>query len=66
MQVKKQQLEPDMEQQFEIGKVVCQGCILSSCLVNFYAEMPGWMNPKLEERLPGEISMTSAMQLIPL
>ena len=40
MQVKKQQLEPHMEQQdwFQIGKEVCQGCILSSWLFNFYAE----------------------------
>ena len=39
MQVKKQQLELDMEQVwFQIGKGVCQGCILSPCLFNFYAE----------------------------
>ena len=39
MQVKKQQLELDMEQQwFQIGKGVHQGCILSPCLFNFYAE----------------------------
>ena len=40
MQVRKQQLELDMEQQtgFQIGKGVRQGCILSSCLFNFYAE----------------------------
>ena len=40
MQVKKQQLEPDMEQQdwFQIGKEVCQGCILSPWLFNLYAE----------------------------
>ena len=40
MQVRKQQLELDMEQQigFQIGKGVCQGCILSPCLINFYAE----------------------------
>ena len=40
MQAKKQQLEPDMEQPnwFQIGKGVCQGCILSPCLFNFYAE----------------------------
>ena len=34
MQVKKQQLEPDIEQQ----KGVCQGCALSPCLFNLYAE----------------------------
>ena len=39
MQVKKQQLEPDMKQQyFQIRKGVHQGCILSPCLFNFYAE----------------------------
>ena len=40
MQVRKQQLELDMEQQigFQIGKGVRQGCILSLCLINLYAE----------------------------
>ena len=40
MHVRKQQLELDMEQQtsFKSGKGVHQGCILSPCLVNFYAE----------------------------
>ena len=37
MQVRKQQLELDMEKRFQIGKGVCQGCILSPCLFNFYA-----------------------------
>ena len=39
MQVKKQQLELDMKQDwFQIGKGVRKGCILSSCLFNFHAE----------------------------
>ena len=40
MQVKKQQSVVDMEQQSgsQIGKGVCQGCILSPCLFNLYAE----------------------------
>ena len=39
MQIKKQQLELNMEQDwFQIGKGVCQGCILSPCLFNLYAE----------------------------
>ena len=40
MQVRKQQLELDMEQQdwFQIEKGVRQNCILSSCLFNLYAE----------------------------
>ena len=40
MQVRKKQLELDMEQidWFQIGKGICQGCILSPCLFNLYAE----------------------------
>ena len=39
MQVKKQHLKLDMEQDwFRIGKGVHHGCILSPCLFNFYAE----------------------------
>ena len=38
MQVKKEQLELDTEQGLQIGKEVHQGCILSPCLFNLYAE----------------------------
>ena len=50
MQVKKQQLGPDMEQWtgFQIGKGIWQGCILSPCLFNFYAEYIMW-NDRLDE-----------------
>jgi len=40
----------------KIGKGVQQGYILSPCLFNFYTECPcemlGWINDKLELRLP--------------
>ena len=61
MQVKKQQLEPDMETKnwYKIGKGVWQGCLLSPCLFNFYGEYIMWhvrlMYHRLESRLPGEI-----------
>ena len=44
MQVKKQQLEPDMEKQTgsKLGKEYGQGCILSLCLFNFCAEYIMW------------------------
>ena len=50
MQVRKQQLEVDMKQQ--IGKGVHQGCILSPCLFNFYAEYI-WRNARLNESQGG-------------
>ena len=54
---------------FQIGKGVCQGYILSPCFFNLYAEdimrNAGLMKHKLESRLPGEISVTSDMQMIP-
>ena len=54
---------------FQIGKGVHQGCILSPCLFNFYAEYimrnAGPRKHKLESRLLGEISITSDMQMTP-
>ena len=51
---------------FQIGKGVCQGCILSPCLFNSHAGTSGktlaWMKHKLESRLPGEVSITSDVQ----
>ena len=38
MQVKKQQLEHGTTDWLQIGKGVCQGCMLSPCLFNLYAE----------------------------
>ena len=38
MQVKKQQLELDMEQQIGFKSGICQDCMLSPCLFNLYAE----------------------------
>ena len=54
MQVKKQQLELDMgtTDWFQIGKGVCQGCILSPCLLNLYAEYI-MRNAGLEEAQAG-------------
>ena len=63
MHVKKQQLEPDMEQQ---TGCIYQGCILSLCFLTYMEstswEMPGWMKHKLKSKFPGEISIASDMQ----
>ena len=65
MQVKKQQLELDMEQytRFKLGKeyvktVYCHPAYLTS-MQSTSCEILGWMKQKLESRLPGEISITS-------
>ena len=72
MQVKKQQLEPDMEQQTgsQQGKeyvksVYCHHPAYSTCRQGTSREMPGWMKFKLESRLLGEISIISDMQMTP-
>ena len=69
-EVKKQQLEPDMEQQTgsKLGKeyvkaVYCHPACLTSRQST--CEISGWMKHKLESRLPGEISITSDMQMTP-
>ena len=54
---------------FQIEKGIHQGCVLSPCLFNFYAEYimrnAGLDKHKLESRLLGEISITSDMQMTP-
>ena len=69
MHVKKQQLEWDMEQptSSKLGKeyvkaVYCDPVYLSS-MQSTSCKMLGWMKQKLESRLPGEISITSDMQM---
>ena len=71
MQVKKQQLEPDMEQLTgsKLGKeyvkaVYCHTAYLTS-MQSISCEMPGLMKHKLESRLLGEISITSDTQMTP-
>ena len=71
MQVKKQQLELDMQQQTgsKLGKeyikaVYCHHAYLAY-MQSTSCEMPGWMKHKLESRFPGEISITSDMQMTP-
>ena len=71
MQVKKQQLEPDMEQQTgsklakeSIKAVYCHPAYLT------YMQSTSWetldlMKHKLQSRLPEEISITSDMQMTP-
>ena len=71
MQVKKQQLESDMELQTgsKSGKeyikaAYCHPAYLTS-MQSTSCEIPGWMKHKLESRLPGEISIISDMQMTP-
>ena len=70
MQVKKQQLEPDMEPQTgsKLGKeyvkaVYCRPAYLTS-MPSISCEMPGWMSHKLESRLPGRNISNLDMQMI--
>ena len=72
MQVKKQQLELDMEQQTgsksgkeNIKAVYCHPAYLTYMQSTSW-EMLGWMKHKLESRLLGETSIASDMQMTPL
>ena len=71
MQVKKPQVELDMEQWIgsKLGKeyvkaVYCHPAYLTY-MQSTLCEMPGWMKHKLESRLLGEIFITSDMQMTP-
>ena len=69
MHIKKQQLELDMEQQTGskswkeyVKAVYCHPAYLIY-MQNISWEMLDWMQHKLESRLPGEISITSDIQM---
>ena len=71
MQVKKQQVEVDMEQtgsklEKEYVKAVYRHPAYLMSMQNTSCKMLCWMKHKLESRLPGEISITSDMQMTPL
>ena len=71
MQVKKQKLELDIEQQTnsKLGKEYVKAMYHHPAYLTYMqstsCEMPGWRKYKLESRLPGEISITSDMQMTP-
>ena len=71
MQVKKQQSEPDMEQRTgsKLGKEYVKAVYRHPAYLIYMqsasCKMPGWKKHKLESRLPGEISITSDMQITP-
>ena len=50
----------------EYDKAVCCHRVYLTYMQSTSCEMPGWMNHKLESGLPGEIAITSDMQMIPL
>ena len=71
MQVKKQQLELDMEKQTSsksgkeyIKAVFCHTAYLTY-MQSISCEMLGWMKHRLESKLPGEASITSDMHMTP-
>ena len=72
MQIKKQQLIPDMEQWTgsKLGKEYIKAVYCHSAYLTYMkstlCKMPDWINHKLESRLLGEISTALDMQMIPL
>ena len=70
MQVRKQQLDLDMDQTgFKLGKEYVKAVNCHSAYLTYMrstsCETLGWMKHKLESRLPGEISINSDMQMTP-
>ena len=71
MQVKKQQLELDMEQQTgsKSGKEYIKAIYYHPAYLTYMqstsCELLGWMKRKLESRMPGEIAITSDIQMTP-
>ena len=69
MQIKKQQLEPDMEQETgskqekEYINAVYWHCAYLTYMQSTSCKILGWMKNKLESRAPGEISITSNMEI---
>ena len=72
MRVEKQPVEPDMEQLtgselgMEYDKAVYFHPAYLTYMQSTLCKMPDWMNHKLESVLPGKISTSSDMQMIPL
>ena len=71
MQVKKEQLELDMEQQpgskkgSDYNKAIYSNTAYLTYMKSTSCEVPGWMKHKLESRLLREVSITSDMQMTP-
>ena len=71
LQVKKQKLKPGMEQYIvsKLGKEYVKGVYYYPAYLAYVqsisCEMSGWMKHKPESRLPGEISITTDMQMPP-
>ena len=71
MKVRKQELELDMEQQSgsKLGKEFIKAVYCLPAYLTYVqstsCEMPGWIKHKMESRLPGDLTITSDMQMTP-